>query len=122
MQERLVPLSVTLVNPTEGAALGNLECYIPVPVNCTLVHVTASPRADDTGLTLDVHDDGTAIVSALSCADADVPGEWSSVHTGGTNSPVRIAAGSEISFDLNAAANANVVQVVLWVLVGDVFG
>jgi len=122
MQERLVPLKVTLVNPDESAALGDLECYVPIPVNCTLVHVTASPREDDEDLTLDIHDDGTAIVSALSCADADVPGEWSTVHTGGTNSPVRIAAGSEISFDANDAANANVLQVVLWLLIGDVFG
>jgi hypothetical protein len=120
--ERLVTLSVTLVNPTEGAGLGDLECYIPIPFNCTLVHVTASAREDDSGFTLDVHDDGSAIVTALSAADADVPGEWASTHTGGSNTPVRIAAGSEISFDANGAANANVMQVVLWLLTGEVVG
>jgi hypothetical protein len=122
MNEKLVPLAVTLVNPTEGAGLGDLECYIPIPFNCTLVAVTASAREDDTGFTLDVHDDGSAIVAALSAADADVPGEWLSTHAGGTNAPVLIAAGSEISFDANAAANANVMQVVLWLLMGEVAG
>jgi hypothetical protein len=122
MNERLVPLCITLVDPDNTAALGDLECYIPIPWNCTLVHVSGSARTDDPSLTLDVHDDGTAIVAALDIADKEAPGEWSSVHTGGTNAPVLIAAGSEISFDLNGAAVANVVVVVLWVLVGDVAG
>jgi hypothetical protein len=122
MNRRLVTLSITLVDPDNAGAVGDNECYIPVPFNCTLVHVTGSVGTDDAGADLDVLDDGVEIITALDIADKEAPGEWASVHTGGSNAPIEIAAGSEISFDVNDIEAAVVVYVVLWVLVGEVTG
>jgi len=122
MNERLVAYTFSAADPTEGAALGSLAVYFMLPFEATLVYASAAPFADDSGLTMDINDDGTAIVSALSCADKDVPGEWISTHCSGSNAPVAIAAGSEMTLDFNAAANGNRVDVVMLFLTGEQWG
>jgi len=122
MNERLFAYTFSVCNPNEAAAVGALATYFMLPFGSTLVYASAAPFADDTGLTMDINDDGTAIVAALSCADKDVPGEWISTHCGGTQTPVAIAAGSEMTLDFNNAANANRVDVVMLFLSGESVG
>lgn len=122
MNRRMVVMSRTLVDPDDSAAVGALECYINVPFNLTLVYVCASVGTDDVGADLDVHVDGTAIITALDIADKEDPGEWKSTHVGGAEAPVKIAAGSEISFDVNDIEINVVVYVDLWFLMGEDFG
>jgi hypothetical protein len=122
MNERLVAYTFSAADPTEGAALGSLAVYFMLPFQATLIYASGAPFADDTGLTMDINDDGVAIVSALSIADKDVPGEWISTHAGGTQTPVAIAAGSEMTLDFNAAANGNRVDVVMLFLTGETWG
>lgn len=121
MNERLICLSFNVTDPDETAALSTLENYFYAPVDLTLVYVSVSPNEDDTGATLDIDDDGTNVITAISCADADVPGTWKASGYGGTNAPVVIAAGSKVAFDLNNAAAANVFNVVIWALTGEVW-
>jgi len=104
MNERLVSYTFNLFDPDDAAGLGNLAAYFMMPFGATLIYVSGTPMTDDAGTTLDVHDDGSAIIAALACAVKATPGEWISTHCGGTETPVAIAAGSEITVDLNAIA------------------
>lgn len=119
MNERMVVISKTLVDPDESAALSTLDAHFVTPVALTIVYVSAAPLEDDAGATLDINDDGTGVITAIDVSDADVPGTWSSTHFGGSNAPILVAGGSEISIDLNSAAAANAFQLDIWALVGE---
>jgi hypothetical protein len=71
---------------------------------------------------LDINDDAATIITALTCADKDVPGEWISTHCGGSETPVEIAAGSVLDFDFNDAAAANRFDIVMLMLQGETWG
>lgn len=123
MNERLVAYNLNIADPDSAASVGSSgAAIVMVPFGATLVYASVSPMTDDAGATMDIQDDGTDIVTAVSAADHDVPGEWISTHAGGTNTPVAIAAGSEISIDINAAAAANRFDVTLLFLTGESWG
>lgn len=111
-------LTFNITDPDETAASGALAVHFYVPFNMTIVGVSAAPLEDDTGADIDINDDGTAIISAVDASDKDVPGTWLSTHLGGSNSPVHVAAGSELTIDVNDAAAANRFDVVIYYLAG----
>jgi hypothetical protein len=118
MNERLVCLS--FADGEVGVTLAATYRFIITPVDLTVIGVSCSPNADDAGLTIDINDDGTGVITAVDCSDQDAPGTWKSTHMGGTNAPVKIAAGSEISLDANNAAANTTVLVHIWALTGDI--
>ena len=122
MNERLVAYNLNIGDPDESQAVGASAAMVMVPFGCTLVYASVSPFEDDTGATIDIQDDGTDIVTAIDASDHDVPGEWATPHTGGTNTAVAIAAGSEIEIDVNNAAAANRFDVTLLFLTGETWG
>ena len=122
MNERLIAYSFSAADPTEGNALGDLAVYFMLPFSATLVYASGAPFVDDTGLTMDLHDDASAIITALDIADKEAPGEWISTHAGGTQTPVAIAAGSEMTVDFNAAAVGNRVDIQFLFLTGESWG
>ncbi len=122
MNERMVAYTFSIADPTEGSAIGALACYFMLPFGATLIYASGAAFVDDAGLTMDINDDGTVIVTALDIADKEAPGEWISIHAGGTETPVAIAAGSEMTLDFNAAANGNRVDVVMLFLTGESWG
>lgn len=122
MNERLIAYNLNIGDPDEGAAVSASAAMVMVPFGCTLVYVSVSPMEDDAGATIDIQDDGTDIVTGVDASDHDVPGEWASVHAGGTNAAVEIAAGSEIEVDINSAAVANRFDVTLLFLTGESWG
>jgi hypothetical protein len=110
---------ISFVEGEVGVTLGDNFRYFTVPFQMTIVAVTVSPSVDDADLTIDINDDGTGVITAISCADQNVPGTWKSTHlTGGTETPVSVAAGSVISFDANSAAANTRVGIVIWALGG----
>ena len=119
MNNRLVCISVPNVFPGASAALGANYAYFYAPCDLTIVYVSAAPSVDDSGLTLAINDDGSAVISAFSCADADVPGTWKSIHMGGTNTPVHIAAGSKVSFTAANTENATQIVGYIFALTGE---
>lgn len=121
MNERMVIISKTLTDPDESTGMSTNEAYFYAMCDLTIIAVCVAPEEDDDGATLDINDDTTSVIAAISCADADVPGTWKSTHMGGAETPVRIAAGSKVDFDLNSAANANVFNVDIWALTGEVW-
>jgi len=54
-----------------------------------------------TGFNVDLNDDGAAAIAALAANTAGTPGEWRSTATGGSNEPVQIARGSNVTVDVN---------------------
>lgn len=122
MNERLFVLPFNLTDPDSSAGLTTNAAYTVVPIDCTLVFVSAAPLEDDTGATVTIRDDTAAIASSIDASDHNVPGTWASTQVpGGTNEPVRIAAGSVISVDILAGAVANRFDVYLYLLSGSVW-
>lgn len=117
MNERLITL--TLTAGETGTTLGANFIYMGIPIGATIVAVTASPNVDDAGLTIDVNNAGTELIAGVDCSDQNVPGSWISTHLGGTNTPVRIAADTVLNLDANNAAANTMVNVVIWMLVGE---
>ena len=116
MKERLVLSYHKLANPDDAAALGDNDFYVVVPCDLTIVYVCVSPDTDDADLTVDINDDGTGAIEAISAAVKATPGSWTSTYFGGAETPVRVAADSELSFDVNTADAATTVGVWIWAL------
>ncbi len=105
MNERIVAYTFNLYDPDDTAGLGALSAYFMIPFGATLIYASGAPMVDDAGGNIDLMDDGVACgPTALACAVAATPGEWISTHCGGTETPVEIAAGSEMSIDVNGIA------------------
>lgn len=117
----VIPISFTLVDPTEGNAISTLHYYFTALAGFTIVGVSVAPEKDDADATLDIDDDGTNVITAVDASDANVPGTWKSTHLGGTNAPVVIAEDSKVSFDINNGAVATAFHVVLYVLMSEAF-
>lgn len=123
MAENLICLSKTLVDPTEGQALAALQHYFYAPVDLTIVGVSVAPEVDDT-LTVDINDDGVAVISAIACILKAEPGTWKAVGYGGDadgDSPVKIAAGSLVTIDVNNGENGTALIIDIWALTGTYF-
>ena len=116
MEERLVPLSISAGQT--GQTLGdNFEYHLALK-DLTVVGIEVSPTTDDSGMTFDLNDDGTGVITGVSCADADSPGSWKSTAMGGSEDPVHIAAGSIYSYDVNNAAESTGIKGTIWCLTG----
>lgn len=117
MNERLIVISLT--DGEVGVTLStNYRYFYAPPAGMTIVYVTVSPNTDDSGLTIDINDDGSGVIDGVDCSDTDVPGTWISTHFGGTNAPVQVAGNSKMSLDANSAAANTVAHVQIWALVG----
>ena len=94
-----------------------LEDMTIVGVSFCAEALTGTPTAT----TIDIQDDGTDVIAAITASTALTPGSWKSVHMGGTNAPVHIVAGSEVEVDLNLTAGSTptaAFSVVIWYLGG----
>ena len=122
MNERLVNYTFSISNPSDAVALTDLACYFMIPFGATLVYASVAPWDNDATATMDINDDGAEIVAAIDATDKDVPGEWISTHLGGAETPIQIAAGSEMTLDFNTATAANRFDVQIMVLSGETWG
>jgi hypothetical protein len=84
-----------------------------MPFAATLIYASVSPMADDSGATMDIQVATADVVTAIDASDHDVPGEWATPDSGGTNTPIRIPAGSMMELDFNNAQNGNRFDVTL---------
>ena len=109
---------ISFVEGEVGVTLGDNFRYFTTDVPLEIVGVCCSPSANDADLTIDINDDGSAAIAAISCAVKATPGTWKSTHLGGAQTPVSIAAGSKISFDANDAAEDTRVMIVIFALIG----
>lgn len=118
MNERLQVTAFTLVDPTNTNGAPDL-CFEAL-TDMVIVGMSCAGHTDDAGVsTIEVQDDTVAtIITAISCADADVPGVWQARGYGGANAPVRIAKDSLVTL-VNTGGDAGIaINVVLWWLAG----
>lgn len=54
-----------------------------------------------TGFNVDIQDDATDVITAIAANTALTPGTWLTPALGGTQTPVTIAAGSDVEVDVN---------------------
>lgn len=111
-------LSFSVTDPDETAAAGTAACRYELSFSHTIVAVSVCPLEDDAGATMDIQAGGSDVITAISCADKDAVTPWESTHVGGTNDPVTVAANTEVTFDFNSAAAANVFHVAIQYLAG----
>lgn len=112
--------TMTFTDGEAGVTLGALYRYFHVFSDITIVAVAASPSVDDASTTIDINDDGTAAISAVTCAVKATPGTWKSTAIGGTNAPVVISRDSVVSLDANSATAGTRIMVQIWYLPGSV--
>lgn len=76
-----------------------------VGVFYTLHTVTGSP----TGANIDIQDDGADAITAiaLSAFTAGSTASWKTPHLGGSQTPVHVAAGSDLEIDLNLSGGTS---------------
>ena len=118
MVETMQTLTFSVGDPVDASALGDSGLLTILPYDYTIVYVSVSPYEDDAGATIDLQDDGTDIITAIDASDHDVPGEWISTAMGGTQTPVHVAAGSELEIDFNSAAAGNHFVIAIVILTG----
>jgi hypothetical protein len=95
-------LCMSFSSQAQGAA--NNAHGFKAPVGLTLVGVTVYPEAftgTPTGFNLDVNVAGQAAVSAVAANTAGQSGEWKTNQFGGGQQPVAIAAGQQVTIDVN---------------------
>lgn len=120
MNERLVTICVT--DGEVGGSIGDAYRTITVPCDMAIIYACASSNADQATQTVDINDDAVEIIGDIDAADASVPGTWKSTHMGGANAPIKVAAGSKLTLDLNNNTDTNAkVMVQIWALTGEVF-
>jgi hypothetical protein len=123
MNERILVYNLNIFDPDDNTGAVAGSAYLGMlPVGATLIYACVSPHEDDASATIDIQDDGTDIVTAIDASDHDVPGEWISTHCGGAETPVAIAAGSEIEIDVNSGAATTRFDTTLWFLTGESWG
>ena len=106
-----------LVDTDSVIAFQALEAMTIVGVSFEPTVFTGTP----TGCTIDIQDDATDVIAAITANTALTPGVWQSVHMGGTEAPVHIVAGSEVEVDLNLTGGSSptaAFTLVIWYLGG----
>jgi hypothetical protein len=115
-------LCLSFSSQAQGAANG--AHGFKAPIGLTLVGVTVFPEAftgTPTGFNLDINVGETEVVKALAANTAGSSGEWKTAHFGGAKLPVAIAAGDEVTVDVNLAGGTTPTadyDVHLWLLEG----
>ena len=96
------------------------------PVGMMLVGAVVHPEAftgTPTGFNIDVNAVETEVVKALAADTAGTAGVWKARHLGGSNAAVSVAAGTEVSIDINFAGGSTPTgdyDIQLWLLPGTV--
>jgi hypothetical protein len=114
MNENLLSYHLSIFDPDDAAGMSASAWLGMMPVNATLVYASVSPHEDDASATIDIQ--------ALDASDYDVPGEWISTHCGGSETPVRIVAGSELEVDANSVAATTRLEITMLFLTGAGWG
>ena len=122
MSDRMV--TFTFSSQAQADADGVHTLYAPLGLTLVGVSVTAEAfTGAPVGFNVDIQDDGADIVTAVAANSAGTPGTWLSTHLGGSETPVAIAAGSEVEVDVNlmgGSAPTADYDVTLWCLAGTV--
>ena len=90
-----------------------------VPVGMTIVGASLCVEAyTGSGSTcnVDIQDDGTDVITALTADTAGTPGTWYTPALGGSETPVKVAAGSDVEVDINLDSDTADFTLILYVV------
>ena len=102
----------------------SVHCFYAIK-GFTIIGVSLEAEAftgTPTGFNIDVQDDGSDVITAVTASTALTPGTWLSTAVGGAQTPVKVAAGSEVEIDVNLTAGSAPTadyHLQLWVLMDD---
>lgn len=112
-----------LVFTSEAQADADGVFEFDVPVGITIWGVSGCVEAYSgagSEAAIDIQDDGTDVISDIEFDTAGTPGTWYTPALGGTNTPVSIAAGSDVEIDLNLDSDTADITVVLYITLDEV--
>ena len=107
----------------EGQADADGVFEFDVPVGITILGVSLCVEAySGSGSTcnIDVQDDTSDVITAVTADTAGTPGTWYTPCFGGTETPVRVAAGSDVEIDLNLDSDTADFTVIIYFVFGEV--
>jgi len=90
-----------------------------VPVGMTIVGASLCVEAyTGSGSTcnVDIQDDGTDVITAITADTAGTPGTWYTPALGGSETPVKVAAGSDVEVDINLDSDTADFTLILYVV------
>ena len=103
---RIVPLVFTAEAQADADGVHEFD----VPVGMTILGVSLCAEAfanSPTGFNIDIQDDGTDVITAVAANTAGTPGTWYAPAFGGTETPVQVAAGSDVEIDINLVGGSS---------------
>ena len=108
-----------LVFTVEAQVAANGVIEFDMPVGMTILGVSLCAEAfanTPTTFTIDIQDDGTdTSIAALAASTAGTPGTWYTPALGGTETPITVAAGSDVEIDLNLDSDTADFTAILYV-------
>ena len=107
-----------LVFTAEAQADADGVFEFDVPVGMTIWGASGCVEAytgSGSTFNFDVQDDASDIITAVTADTAGTPGTWLTPALGGTETPVSVAAGSDIEIDINLDSDTADVTIVLYV-------
>jgi hypothetical protein len=108
-----------LVFTAEAQADADGVFEFDVPVGMSILGASLCAEAftgTPTAFTVDIQDDGTDVISAVTASTAGTPGTWYTQALGGTEDVVRVAAGSDVEVDLNLDSDTADFTLILYVV------
>lgn len=117
--QHLIALTFTAEAQASGAGVFEFQ----LPHDFTIVHVSLCVEAyasSGTTCNVDIQDDGTDVITAVTANTAGTPGTWESKHVGGAQDAVTIAADSSIEVDLNLDTGTADFTLIVLGLLGEV--
>ncbi len=117
---------VALVFTAEAQVTANGVHEFDVPVGITIHGVSLCAEAfsgTPTAFDIDIQDDATDVITAVTASTAGTPGTWYTPALGSTQTPVHIAAGSDVEIDINLTGGSSPTAdytIVLYVTIDEV--
>ncbi len=115
-------ITLTFTAQAQGDADGVHQFQPPRGLTIVGVDVVAEAfTGSPTGFDIDIQDDGTDVITAVSADTAGTVGTWRSKHFGGSNDRVHIDADSTVDIDINLTGGTSPTAdytIVLYALLG----
>jgi len=112
-----------LVFTAEAQADADGVFEFDIPVGMTIWGASGCVEAyasSGTTFNFDVQDDASDVITAVTANTAGTPGTWYTPPFGGTETPVSLAAGSDVEIDINLDQGTADFTIVLYVTLDEV--
>lgn len=114
-------IALTFTAEAQASAAGVFEFQFPRKATIVFMSLCVEAYASSgSSCNIDIQEAGSDVITALTANSAGTPGTWKSTHFGGTETPVTVAALTDIEVDLNLDQGTADFTLVVWALLGEV--